>query len=89
MCTNAATYTIMLGPLTHTNRADNDTVFQHHTNHQEDQVEQDHGQAQHPVNLPLTGCNAGYDKEERDEEQHIATEEPIAADGHWSQTMDD
>ena len=89
MCTNAATCTIILGPLTHTYRADNDAIFQHHTKHQEDKVEQDHGQAQHLVNLPLTGCNRGDNKEKRDEEQRSATEKPIAADGHWSKTVGD
>lgn len=70
------------------NRADNDAILQHHTKHQEDKVEQEHGGTQHFIHLPLTGRNGDDNKEEHEEQQHNGTEEPIAADSHWSQTMD-
>lgn len=70
------------------NRADNDAVLQHHTKHQEDEVEQEHGETQRFVHLPLTGCDGDDDEEEHEEKEHNGTEEAIAADGNWSQTMD-
>lgn len=69
------------------NRADNDAILQHHAKHQEDKVEQEHGEAQTLIHLPLTGCNGDDDKNEHDKEQHDGTEEPITADGDWSQTV--
>ena len=69
------------------NRADNDAILQHHAKHQEDKVEQEHGETQCLIHLPLTGSNRDSDKEEHDEEQHDGTEEPVAADGDGSQTV--
>lgn len=71
------------------NGADNDAIFQHHTKHQENKVEQEHGEPQCLIHLPLAGCNGDDDKEEHDEEQHDGTEEPIAADGDRSQTVEE
>lgn len=70
------------------NRADNDAILQHHAKHQEDKVEQKHGETQCLIHLPLTGCNGDDNKEKHDKEQHDGTEEPVTADGHWSQTVE-
>lgn len=69
------------------NGANNDAIFQHHAQHQENKVKQEHGGPQCLVHLPLAGCNGDGDKEEHYEEQHDGTEESVAADSHWSQTV--
>lgn len=71
------------------NGADNDAILQHHAEHQENKVEQEHGGTQHLVHLPFAGCDGDDDKEKHDEEQHDGTEEAVAADGHWSQTVEE
>lgn len=71
------------------NGAGNDAILQHHTEDQEDEVEQEHGGAQHLVHLPLAGGNGDDDKEEHDEEQHDGAEEAVAADGDRSQTVEE
>lgn len=64
------------------NRADDDPIFQHNTQHQEDKVEEKHGETQHLIHLPFTGCDGDDDKEEHEEEQHDGTEQAVGADGH-------
>lgn len=70
------------------NRAGNDSILQHHAKHQEDEIEQEHGETQRLIHLPLTGRDGDDDKKEHDEEQYDGTEEPVAADGHWSEAVD-
>ena len=70
------------------NRAGNDSILQHHAKHQKDEIEQEHRETQRLIHLPLTGRDGDDDKEEHDEEQYDGTEEPVAADGHWSKTVD-
>lgn len=68
--------------------ADDDAVLQHHAQHQEDKVEQEHGEAQRLVHLPPARPDGDDDEEEHDEEQHDGTEEPVAADRNWGQVVD-
>lgn len=69
-------------------RTDDDTILKHHTEHQEDEVQQEHGEAQDLVHLPLARRNRDDYKEEHEEKQHNGTEESIAADSHWSKSVD-
>lgn len=71
------------------NGAGNDAILQHHAEHQENKVEQEHGGTQYLVHLPFAGCNRDDDKKKHDEEQHDGTEEAVAADGHRSQTVEE
>lgn len=71
------------------NWADDDAVLEHHAEHQEDEVEEEHGETQHLVHLPFAGCDGDGDKEEHEEEQHDGTEQAVTADGYWSQTVDE
>lgn len=71
------------------NWAGDDAILQHHAEHQEDEVEQEHGGAQNFVHLPLAGRDGDDDKEKHDEEQHDGTEEAVAADGDRSQTVEE
>lgn len=75
--------------LSNGNRADNDAVLEHHAEHQEDEVEEEHGETQHLVHLPFAGCDGDGDKEEHEEEQHDGTEQTVTADSYWSQTVDE
>lgn len=70
------------------NGTDNDAIFQHHAENQENEVKQEHGGAQRLVHLPVTGRDGDDDKEKHDKEQHDCTEEPVTADGHRSQAVD-
>lgn len=70
------------------NGAGNDAILQHHTEDQEDKVEQEHGGAQNFVHLPLAGSDGDDDEEKHDEEQHDGTEEAVAADGDRRHTME-
>lgn len=70
------------------NGTDNHPIFQHHAENQENEVKQEHGGAQRLVHLPITGRDGNDDKEKHDKEQHNSTEEPITADGDWSQAVD-
>lgn len=71
------------------NGAGDDAILQHHTEDQEDEVEQEHGGAQNFVHLPLAGRDGDDDEEKHDEEQHDGTEEAVAADGDRSQTVEE
>lgn len=70
------------------NGTDNDAIFQHHAENQENEVKQEHGGAQRLVHLPVTGRDGNDDKEKHDEEQHDRAEEPVAADGDRGQAVD-
>lgn len=70
------------------NGADDDTILQHNTEHQEDEVEEKHGGTQHLIHLPFTGRDGDDDEEEHEKEQHNGTEEPVAADRYWSETVE-
>lgn len=66
-----------------------DAILQHNAQRHEDEVKQNHGQTKHPVHLPLAGYYGDDDKEEHDEEQRDGTQKSTAADGYWSQTVDE
>lgn len=70
------------------NRTDNNAIFQHHAENQENEVKQEHGGTQRLIHLPVTGSDGDDDKEKHDKEQHNCAEEPIAADGDWGQAVD-
>lgn len=70
------------------NGTDNDAIFQHHAENQENEVKQEHGRAQCLIHLPITGCDRNDDKEKHDKEQHNCTEESITADGDRGQAVD-
>lgn len=70
------------------NGTDNDAVFQHHAENQENEIKQEHGGTQRLIHLPVTGCDGNDDKEKHDEEQHDRAEEPVAADGDRGQAVD-
>lgn len=70
------------------NGADNDSVLQQNADHQEEEVQEKHSGSQHLVHLPVTGGNGDDDEEQHEEEQHNGTEESIAANSHWTETMD-
>lgn len=70
------------------NGTDDDSILQHNTEHQEDKVEEKHGETQHLIHLPFTRRNGDDDKEEHEEEQHNGAKEPVAADGHWTKIVD-
>lgn len=69
--------------------ADNDLVLQHDTDDEEDEVEQEHEEAQHFAHAPLTGGDGDNDEEQHDEEEHDGTEQPIAAHLHRLEVVDD
>lgn len=71
------------------NRADNDAILQHDAEHQEDKIEEKHSETQELIHLPFTDCDGNYDEKKHDEEQHDGTEKAVAADSHWSQTVDE
>lgn len=69
------------------NGTDDDAIFQHHAENQENEVKQEHGGTQRLIHLPVTGCDGNDDKEKHDKEQHNCAEEPIAADGDRGQSV--
>lgn len=75
-------------PFSDGNRADNDSILQQNADHQEKEVQEKHSESQHLIHPPVTDCNGDYDEEQHDEEQHNGTEESIAANSHWTKTMD-
>lgn len=70
------------------NGTDNNAIFQHHAENQENEVKQEHGGTQCLIHLPVTGCDGNDDKEKHDKEQHNCAEEPVAADGDRGQAVD-
>lgn len=62
------------------NGADEDAVLQHDAQHQEHEVQCEHGQAQLPAHLPAAGGDGDDDEEKHEEEQHDGAEQPVGAD---------
>lgn len=69
------------------NGADDDLVLQHDADHQEDDVEEEHNEAQQLAHLPLAGGDGDDDDEEHEEEEHDGAEEAVAAHHHGLQTV--
>lgn len=70
-------------------RALENFVFQEDADHQEREVEAKHDEAEDFVHPPLAEGNGEDDKEQHDEEEDDGTEEAIAADSHWLESVDD
>lgn len=62
-----------------------DLVLQHDADHQEDEVQHEHDEAQQLAHAPLTGRDGDDDEEEHEEEEHDGTEEAIGADLYRTQ----
>lgn len=65
------------------------SVFQENAHHQEHKVEAKHDEAQDFVHSPLAEGNGEDDEEQHDEEKDDGTEEAIAADSHWLESVND
>lgn len=65
-----------------------DLVFQHDADHQEDEIQHEHDEAEQFAHAPLAGGDGDDDEEEHDEEEHDCTEEAVGADFHWLQAVD-
>lgn len=63
-------------------RAGNDLVLQHDADHQEDEVQHEHDEAEQLAHAPLAGGNGDDDKEQHEEEEHDCAEEAVGADLH-------
>lgn len=70
-------------------RAHEDSVFQEDADHQEHKVEAEHDEAQHFVHPPFAEGDGEDDEEQHDEEEDDGAEEPVAADGHGLEPVDD
>lgn len=66
-----------------------DSIFKHHTEHQEHKVEYKHDGSQHFIHPPLTGSDGNNDEEKHKEEQYDGAEEPVTAHLHRSKRMAD
>lgn len=63
-------------------RADDDLVLQHDADHQEDEVQHEHDEAQQLAHAPLAGGDGDDDEEEHEKEEHDGAEETVGADLH-------
>lgn len=70
-------------------RADNRLVLQQNADHQEDNIEKEHDEAQQFAHFPLTGGDGDDDEDEHDEEQHDGTEQTITAHPYWNHIVYD
>lgn len=70
-------------------RADDDFVLQHDTDDEEDEVEQEHEEAQKLAHSPLTSRDGHDDKEEHEEEENDGAEQTIAAHHYWLEVVYD
>ena len=70
-------------------RAHEDSVFQEDADHQEHKVETEHDEAQHFVHPPLAEGDGEDDEEQHDEQEDDGAEEPVAADGHGLEPVND
>ena len=61
--------------------AGEDAVLQHDAEHQEQEVEQEHGEAQAAAHPPAAGRDGDDDEEEHEEEQHDGAEEAVGVHG--------
>lgn len=68
--------------------ADDDLVLQHDADHQEDEIEQEHDEAQQFAHLPLTGGDGDDDEEEHDEEQHDSAEQTVTTHPNRAHTVE-
>ena len=69
--------------------AGDNAVLQHHAEHEEHQVEQEHGGAQGLVHLPIAAGDGDDDEEQHEEEEDDGTEEPVAAHLHGDEAVCD
>lgn len=70
-------------------RANENFVFQEDADHQEHEVEAKHDEAEDFVHPPFAEGDGENDKKQHDEEKDDGTEEAIAADSHWAESVDD
>lgn len=63
-------------------RTGNDLVLQHDADHEEDEVQHEHDEAEQLAHPPLAGGDGDDDEEQHEEEKHDGTEEAIGADLH-------
>ena len=70
-------------------RAHENFVFQGDADHQEHEVEAKHDEAEDFVHPPFAEGDGENDKKQHDEEKDDGTEEAIAADSHWAESVDD
>ncbi|KAL0187616.1 hypothetical protein M9458_014715, partial [Cirrhinus mrigala] len=68
--------------------ADDDLVLQQDADHQEDDIEQEHDEAQQFAHLPLTGGNGDDDEEEHEEEQHDGAEQTVTTHPNRAHIVD-
>lgn len=70
-------------------RTGDHSVLQHDANHQEDEVQHEHDEAQQLAHAPLARGDGDDDEEEHDEEEHNGAEEAVRADLHRFQTPEE
>jgi len=58
-----------------------DAVLQHDAEHQEQEVEQEHDEAQQAAHPPTARRDGDDDEEEHEEEQHDGAEQAVGSDG--------
>lgn len=63
-------------------RAADDFVLQHDTDDEEDEVEQEHSEAQDFAHLPFASRDGHDDEQEHEEQEDNGTEQPVAAHSH-------
>lgn len=69
--------------------ADDDFVLQHDADDEEDEVEQEHEEAQELAHPPLASRDGHDDEEEHEEEQNDSAEQAVAAHLHRLEVVDD
>jgi len=62
--------------------ADEDAILQHHAEHEEHEVQDEHGEAQLSAHPPAADGDGDDDEEEHEEEQHDGAEQAVGLDGH-------
>lgn len=70
-------------------RAGQDLVLQHDADHQEDEIQHEHDEAEQLAHTPLAGGDGDDDEEEHEKEQHNGTEEAVGADLHRFQVTEE
>lgn len=69
-------------------RTADDFVLQHDADDKEDEIEQEHNEAQDFAHLPFAGSDGHDDKQEHEEEEDNGTEQTVAAHSHWPEVID-
>lgn len=69
--------------------ADDDFVLQHDADDEEDEVEQEHEEAQHLAHAPLADGDGYDDEEEHEEEEDDGAEQAVAAHLHRLEVVED